>query len=316
MAAARIIGPMRNVRAQPPLRIEPTAVGGFVALAALLLIGAAAVAGVTTPPSSEPAAAGTVRSVDAAGLYAANCAACHGPVGEGTANGPSLRGVGAASVDFMLRTGRMPLPAPGVPMTRGRPAFSEDEIAALVAYVAAFGGGGGPAIPDVQVSRGDVARGRELFITNCAACHGAGASGDSVGGGFVAPPLLGVDPTILGEAIRTGPGVMPVFDEAQLSPADVDAIAAYLAHLRSRSASPGGFPLAGVGPVAEGYVAWLVGAGLLVLAARWTERRRRRGTGQSSTGQSRARGDPAGHSRTGQGATDVAGREPREASGV
>ncbi|MER3418888.1 MAG: hypothetical protein C4343_07335, partial [Chloroflexota bacterium] len=227
--------------------------------------------------------------------YTASCAACHGPVGEGTANGPSLRGVGAASVDFMLRTGRMPLPAPGVPMTRGRPAFREDEIQALVAYVTAFGGDG-PAIPDVQVSRGDVARGRELFITNCAACHGAGASGDSVGGGFVAPPLLGVDPTILGEAIRTGPGVMPVFNPGQLSPRDVDSIAAYLAYLRSREASPGGFPLAGVGPVAEGYVAWLVGAGLLVLAARWTERRRRQ--------------------RAGQVPNDAAGQEPPEASGV
>lgn len=274
----RMMRAMRHLRTQPLPRIEPTAIGGLVALGALLLIGAAVASGMTAPPAAEssPNGAGTVRSVDAAGLYVASCASCHGPNGQGTANGPSLIGVGAASVDFMLRTGRMPLPAPGAPMTRGRPAFSEEEIRALVDYVASLGGGGGPAIPDVQVSRGDVARGRDLFITNCAACHGAGASGDSVGGGFVAPPLLGVDPTILGEAIRTGPGVMPVFDEGQLSAADLDAIAAYLAALRSREAAPGGFPLAGVGPVAEGYVAWLFGAGLLVLAARWTERRRRR----------------------------------------
>lgn len=269
------------MRSKPRPPSGATAVGGFVALAALLLVGAAVAGGATSPAGdgvggTAGTAAGTVRSVDAARLYVASCASCHGPAGEGTANGPSLVGVGAASVDFMLRTGRMPLRDPGSPMTRGRPAFSDEEIRALVDYVAAFGGGGGPGIPDVQVRQGDVARGRELFITNCAACHGAGASGDSVGGGFVAPPLLGVDPTILGEAIRTGPGVMPVFDEGQLSPADVDAIAAYLAVLRSREASPGGFPLAGVGPVAEGYVAWLLGAGLLVLVARWTERRRRR----------------------------------------
>lgn len=272
---------MRDVRAKPRPPSGATAIGGFVALAALLLVGAAVAGGATSPAGdgvgrTAGTAAGTVRSVDAAGLYTASCASCHGPAGEGTANGPSLVGVGAASVDFMLRTGRMPLRDPGAPMRRGRPAFSDEEIRALVDYVAAFGGGGGPAIPDVQVSRGDVARGRDLFVTDCAACHGAGASGDSVGGGFVAPPLLGVDPTILGEAIRTGPGVMPVFDEGQLSPADVDAIAAYLGVLRSREASPGGFPLAGVGPVAEGYVAWLLGAGLLVLVARWTERRRRR----------------------------------------
>jgi ubiquinol-cytochrome c reductase cytochrome c subunit len=41
-------------------------------------------------------------------LFLSNCASCHGKNAEGTANGPSLIGVGAASVDFQVSTGRKP----------------------------------------------------------------------------------------------------------------------------------------------------------------------------------------------------------------
>jgi ubiquinol-cytochrome c reductase cytochrome c subunit len=156
-------------------------------------------------------------------------------------------------------------------MVRRDPVFSDEQIRALVDYVAGLGGG--PAIPDVQVTGADLARGRDLFISSCAACHGAGAGGDAVGGGFVAPPLLGVDAVIVGEAIRTGPGAMPIFGPGQVSDGDLDAIAAYLVYLQD-DAAPGGLTLGGEGPVVEGYVAWIVGMGLLLLAVRRIERRR------------------------------------------
>ena len=191
----------------------------------------------------------------------------------GSSEGPPLIGVGAASADFMLRTGRMPLAAPGAPLVAKDPAFDDTQIQTLVDYVASLGGG--PAIPDVQVTGADPAQGRELFTTSCAACHGPGAGGDSVGGGFVAPPLLGQAPVIVGEAIRTGPGAMPVFGPGQISDDGLDDIAAYLAYLHT-DAAPGGATLGGSGPVVEGYVAWFVGMGLLVLAARQIERRKRR----------------------------------------
>jgi ubiquinol-cytochrome c reductase cytochrome c subunit len=149
------------------------------------------------------------------------------------------------------------------------PVFSDEQIRALVDYVAGFGGG--PAIPAVQVTGADLSRGRDLFVTSCAACHGPGAGGDDIGGGFVAPPLLGVDPVIVGEAIRTGPGAMPIFPSGQVSDEDLNAIAAYLEYLRE-DAAPGGATLGGSGPVVEGYVAWIVGIGLLLLAARRIER--------------------------------------------
>jgi ubiquinol-cytochrome c reductase cytochrome c subunit len=205
-------------------------------------------------------------------LYAASCAACHGVGGGGTANGPALTAVGAAAVDFMLRTGRMPAPAPGEAVRRAQPAYSDADIRALVEYVAALGSG--PAIPNVQVTGAtDIAAGRAAYVATCAACHGAGATGDAVGGGAVAPPLLETAPTQVGEAIRVGPGAMPAFDPRQVSDAQLSQIAGYLQFLRHQSA-PGGQTVGGVGPVAEGYVAWIVYLVGLLAVTRWIERRR------------------------------------------
>lgn len=246
------------------------AVGGLVAFVAIalgsVLIGALSPA---RPASAAAAATAQVTGGEGLTLYLESCAACHGPGGAGSANGPPLIGVGAASADFMLRTGRMPLAAPGAPMVSRDPVFSEEQIRALVEYVASLGGG--PAIPNVQVTGADLARGRDLFISSCAACHGPAGSGDSVGGGFVAPPLLDDEPLQIGEAIRTGPGAMPPFSAGQISDEELNAIAAYLAYLRD-DAAPGGLTVGGTGPVVEGYVAWLVGMGLLLLAARRIER--------------------------------------------
>ena len=45
----------------------------------------------------------------------------------------------------------------------------------------------GPTIPDVDIARGDVAAGGELYRLNCAACHVASGSGAAIGGGREAP---------------------------------------------------------------------------------------------------------------------------------
>jgi ubiquinol-cytochrome c reductase cytochrome c subunit len=68
---------------------------------------------------------------------------------------------------------------------------------------------------------------------------------------------------------------MPAFDRNQVSDAQLSEIAAYLQFLRSRESSPGGAPLGGVGPVAEGYVGWIVYLVALLGVTRWIERRRR-----------------------------------------
>lgn len=200
-------------------------------------------------------------------LYAQSCASCHGPTGGGTAQGPPLIGVGGAAVDFMLSTGRMPMAEPGQQPTRGEPAFSPEETRALVAYVSALGPGG-PEIPMVDPGSGDLRRGREVFTATCLACHGAGGQGASVGGGRVAPPLFGSTPLQLAEAVRVGPGTMPPFSEETIPGRDLDSLVRYVAYLESLGGR-GGHELGRVGPVMEGFVAWLLGVGLLVLAVRW-----------------------------------------------
>ncbi len=61
--------------------------------------------------------------------------------GEGLAQqgAPSLTNVGAAAVDFQVRTGRMPMTNPLVQAPRKENTFTSDEIAALAAFVASLG---------------------------------------------------------------------------------------------------------------------------------------------------------------------------------
>ncbi|MGH3112020.1 MAG: c-type cytochrome, partial [Gaiellaceae bacterium] len=138
-------------------------------------------------------------------LYAEDCISCHGPLGEGvlpaqphqgaggvTGTGPSLLGVGPASVDFYLSTGRMPLRDPTEPPRRDEPEYDRSQIEALIAYVASLGPGGEP-IPEVEPESGDVGRGLELFTTSCAGCHQVVAEGGIVTGA-VAPALYEATP--------------------------------------------------------------------------------------------------------------------------
>ncbi len=201
-------------------------------------------------------------------LFDATCSTCHGLNAEGTADGPSLQGVGAAAVDFMLSTGRMPLAAPGDQPERQPPKFTPEEVEAIVGYVAEIAPGG-PGIPDVDPGRGSLPAGAVLFLNNCSGCHSAAGVGDSVGGGQIAPDLMPPTATQLGEAIRTGPGLMPVFDADNLSDRDIDSIAAYLHWLRDNG-DEGGAPLGRVGAVTEGLVAFVVGLGFLILILRLT----------------------------------------------
>lgn len=220
--------------------------------------------------SFRPSASEAVAQVDVQGrsLYEASCSTCHGLDAEGTVNGPSLQGVGPASVDFMLTTGRMPLAAPGDQPDRQPPKFSEEQIDAIVAYVAQIAPGG-PAIPDVVPGRGDLSTGGALFLDNCSGCHGAAGVGDSVGGGQIAPNLMPASATQIGQAIRIGPGLMPVFGPDNLSEEDVDSIAAYLHWIRDNG-SEGGVQLGRVGAVAEGLVAFVIGIGILLVILRLT----------------------------------------------
>jgi ubiquinol-cytochrome c reductase cytochrome c subunit len=232
------------------------------------VVGISAGVAAALPVMVRPAPSSAQDQAVGARLYEAHCATCHGVSAEGTANGPGLLAVGAASLDFMLSTGRMPLAAPNDQPVRQEPAFDRAQIEAIVDYVQSLAPGG-PPIPDVSIEGADVAQGQRLYAEFCTACHGPGATGDSIGGGEIAPPLGEADPVQIGEAIRTGPGTMPRWSGETITDEQVNAIAAYLAFLDT-SDNPGGFGLARIGPYAEGFAAGLVGLGLLLALIRRT----------------------------------------------
>ncbi|MBV8530255.1 MAG: c-type cytochrome [Candidatus Eremiobacteraeota bacterium] len=211
-------------------------------------------------------------AAEAPALYATFCASCHGDRGQGSAVAPSLIGRSAADVHFMLDTGRMPAAVPNVNEIPREPRFTQVQMAKLVQYILTFS----PQQPDAslpQVSSGDINHGRKLFTENCAQCHGATGDGASVGSDNVAPSLSTATVFQIAEAIRTGPGVMPRFGPDVLRDRDVDDIARYVNFVETHADEPhganaGGVALAHVGPVGEGFVAWLFGLGALVLFVR------------------------------------------------
>jgi ubiquinol-cytochrome c reductase cytochrome c subunit len=201
-------------------------------------------------------------------LFVANCATCHGLSASGTANGPTLVGVGAAAVDFQVGTGRMPMQMQG-PQAEEKPAqFNADQTAQLAAYVASLGAG--PAIPEAQYldGKGDAAAGGELFRVNCAMCHNAAAAGGALTRGKFAPALAGVSNNHIYEAMVTGPQNMPVFNDANISPEGKRNIITFLNTIESQG-SPGGASLGSLGPVSEGLFLWIAGMGVIIAFTIW-----------------------------------------------
>jgi ubiquinol-cytochrome c reductase cytochrome c subunit len=266
---------LRPAAGGPDLR----AVGGWAAVLAVVAIIAIsgplpALAGVVRPHAtgSHQSVGGASAAVTEAGsaLFQSQCASCHGLQGQGTAYGPSLVGAGAAGADFYLRTGRMPLSAPGQPVVRRQPVLTEEQIQELVGVVASLGDG--PEIPKVT-SGGDVSDGSRLYLANCAACHGATGAGNAIGGGNLAANLHQATPTQIVEAMRIGPGAMPKFALTEDQEASIASYVQFLQH----EPSPGGLEIGGLGAVAEGFVAIGIGLVLFVLATLFVGRRSHEG---------------------------------------
>jgi len=203
------------------------------------------------------------------------CASCHGTGGQGSSDGPSLVGVGAAAVDFQVGTGRMPAQQPGAQIPRKKVIYTQAEIDQLAAYIASLGAG--PAIPtknQVSPEGADIAKGGELFRTNCAQCHNFTGKGGALTHGKYAPSLEGVDPKHIYEAMQTGPQNMPSFPDTTLTEKNKQDIIAYLDAVNGDDTeSPGGLELGGLGPVSEGLFGWIFGLGTLVAVAVWVAAR-------------------------------------------
>ncbi|MCU1439439.1 MAG: c-type cytochrome [Rhodoglobus sp.] len=240
-----------------------------VALLAVGLLGTGgAYALFTTSATAETSTAAQAVVEDGAKLFAANCATCHGMNLQGTTQAPSLIGVGAASVDFQVGTGRMPLAATGPQAEEKPPQFTEEQTLALAAFVASKGPG--PGLPNEEYlnADGDAAVGAELFRINCAMCHNVAGAGGALTEGKFAPPLGGVDSKHVYEAMVTGPQNMPVFNDNNISPEDKANIITYLKVLEE-TPSVGGFGLGDLGPVSEGLFIWIFGLGAIVGITIW-----------------------------------------------
>ncbi|PSK90556.1 ubiquinol-cytochrome c reductase cytochrome c subunit [Murinocardiopsis flavida] len=248
-------------------------------------------------------------------IFAQSCASCHGKNAEGKRVGdtdvPSLIGVGGAAVDFQVSTGRMPSMNADKQMPRKYPAFTQDEIDDLVAFYEDEFGDDGPKVPEEDLvpatapernqfpsdhegekafekakeeydeafasytSNSDTEAGMKLYLTNCAHCHSWSGAGGALTDGRWAPELHEASPRQLYEAMLTGPGAMPVFNDATVSAEDKQNIIAYVNDLQEEPDAGGPFALGRVGQVAEGFIGWTIGISLIVACAIWITAKQR-----------------------------------------
>ncbi|MEV1018714.1 c-type cytochrome [Streptomyces sp. NPDC050264] len=251
-----------------------------LAAVVVLLLALAATGGLYAAfaPASKAQADETSQSLaidEGKKLYSVGCASCHGAGGQGTTDGPSLVGVGSAAVDFQVGTGRMPAQQPGAQVPSKKVIYSQAEIDQLAAYIASLGAGPvAPTSKDYNPDGADIAKGGELFRTNCAQCHNFTGEGGALTHGKSAPNLEGVSPKHIYEAMQTGPQNMPSFPDTTMTTQNKKDIIAYLDAVNGdKTQSPGGLKLGGLGPVSEGLFAWIFGLGALVAVAIWVAAR-------------------------------------------
>ena len=170
-------------------------------------------------------------------LFGDNCAACHGRDGKGGSNYPDLTdddwiwGGGLEKIQQTMTVGvnsRHPETRVGQ-----MPAFGKDEmldrqqVLDVAAYVRSLSDPSSSTAENI----GQIDKGREVFQTNCVACHGEDAKGNAELGA----PNLTDDRWIYGgslqriiDTIHGGrQGHMPTWDE-RLSPAEIKILALYV----------------------------------------------------------------------------------------
>lgn len=263
-------GPLARLRGRPAARSRGRRrLGAAVRLlAALMLAGGAytafapSVQAQDTPMSSAAA--------DGKALFDVSCVSCHGRNAQGVeGRGPSLVGVGSASVEFQVGSGRMPMVRQEAQAPRKPPVFNDDEIRQLGQYIQELGGG--PEVPAGEDLRkdGNLAAGGELFRINCSQCHAFGGGGGALSSGKYAPTLKPATDRQIYAAMLSGPQNMPVFGDNQITPEQKADIIAYIQETLNHNQDPGGFNLGRYGPSTEGLAIFLVGIVALVFTTLW-----------------------------------------------
>ncbi|MFC4561543.1 c-type cytochrome [Nocardiopsis mangrovi] len=286
--------------------------GYAVVILALALVG---VGYAYVAPSADRAEAQTVAAEAAADdqtdvaqgkdIFVRSCASCHGLTGTGSDMAPDITTAGGAAIDFQVSTGRMPSMNPDAQMPRKPPAFTQDEIDDLIAYYEQEIGEG-PAVPegipaDAPVRADfededsylaaeaeyeeayesyisgaqDTEAGMKLYLTNCAHCHSWSGAGGALTDGKWAPEIHDATPRQIYEAMLSGPGQMPVFNDMTITPDEKQDLIAYVKDLQAEPDAGGVFSLNRIGQVAEGFIGWVVGLSLIVACAIWITAKQR-----------------------------------------
>ena len=209
-------------------------------------------------------------------LFDNSCITCHGRDAQGVVGrGPSLIGVGSASVQFQVGTGRMPMTRQEAQAEQKKPQFNDDQTKQLAQYVQELGGG--PQLPadgkytsDLTANPDALAQGGALFRVNCTSCHGFGGGGGALSSGKYAPSLHSASADTIYAAMLTGPQNMPVFGDNQLTPDQKREIITYITKQLQDDRDPGGlFNLGRYGPATEGLAIFIVGITILVFTSLW-----------------------------------------------
>lgn len=246
----------------------------------LLLIGLGLAGGIaaTLTPTPQVAVADESQSAllrTGQELYSTACITCHGANLQGVeGRGPSLIGVGEASVYFQVSSGRMPAMRGEAQIARKQAVYDTAQIDALGAYIQSNGGGplvvrdADGSIAQESLIGHDVARGGDLFRLNCSSCHNFTGKGGALSSGKYAPDLGAANPQQIYTAMLTGPQNMPKFSDRQLSPEEKKDIVAYV-RMAAEAPDPGGYGLGGFGPTSEAMVMWIVGMVAVIAVALW-----------------------------------------------
>jgi mono/diheme cytochrome c family protein len=149
------------------------------------------------------------------GLYADNCASCHGADARGVQGRPDIRC--NRNIHDVVRNGRTGGPSGDMPAF---PNLADADIATIQAFLVGL-------CPDAT------ATGADLFAGNCATCHGPTA------GGTTGKPAVRCA-TRIADAVRVGRGAaMPSFPSSALNDAGLTLVETYLDDLCTQVGRPG-----------------------------------------------------------------------------
>jgi ubiquinol-cytochrome c reductase cytochrome c subunit len=263
-----ILARLRRARSAPRSRARRRVGATLRLLAALILAGGLYTA--FAPSVTAEDAPLSAAAQEGKALFDVSCVTCHGANAQGVqGRGPSLIGVGEASVDFQVSSGRMPMARQEAQAERKPPKFNQEQVDQLAAYIQELGGG--PQIPEGDNLRegGDTVVGGQLFRINCSQCHAFGGGGGALSSGKYAPGLFNATDRQIWGAMLSGPQNMPVFGDNQLTPEEKRDVVAYVQDVLKDNQDPGGFNLGRYGPVTEGLAIFVVGITALIFAALW-----------------------------------------------